>query len=103
MKDRPDKQSQKPKAEETHATGGSPGEGQGRKEEAGESGVYPASGPLPLGHADTRRQAAWGRGSAARPGMKIMGPPTFGPCLLRQRNSLSKGLTHRSRLNEPVE
>jgi Raf kinase inhibitor-like YbhB/YbcL family protein len=42
---------------------GRPGGGQGRKDEVGRSGVYPASGPLPPGgDAPIRTEAEWGQG-----------------------------------------
>jgi uncharacterized membrane protein len=41
---------------------GRPGGGQGRVDEVGETGVYPASGPLPEGDADIQGMASWGQG-----------------------------------------
>ncbi len=47
--------------EEHQDRGGMPGDGVGRREETGGSGVYPASGPAPPGDAEVRGQASWGR------------------------------------------
>jgi hypothetical protein len=41
---------------------GMPGGGQGRADEVGRSGVYPASGPLPPENAPAQGQASWGQG-----------------------------------------
>ncbi|HZQ35024.1 MAG TPA: hypothetical protein VFD32_03760 [Dehalococcoidia bacterium] len=41
---------------------GMPDDGQGRREQPGRSGVYPASGPLPPDDAPLRTEAEWGQG-----------------------------------------
>jgi hypothetical protein len=47
--------------EEHQDRGGMPGDGVGRREETGHSGVYPTSGPSPPGDAEVRGQGTWGR------------------------------------------
>lgn len=53
---------------ETDDEAGMPGDGAGRREEAGGSGVYPASGPLPEGDVPVRGQQGWGQGSSGPAG-----------------------------------
>jgi hypothetical protein len=52
---------------------GVPGDGRGRTDEVGHSGVYPASGPLPRGEAPLRTQAAWGQGERGPAGAEDSG------------------------------
>jgi len=52
---------------------GQPGGGQGRVDEVGGSGVYPASGPLPKGDAPIRAPAAWGQGERGAAGYQDHG------------------------------
>lgn len=48
--------------------GGQPGGGQGRRDEVGGSGVYPASGPHPPGEAEVQGMASWGQGERGAAG-----------------------------------
>lgn len=73
MKNRSDTESRKQQAENPKSSGGSPGEGKGRKEEAKGSGVYPASGPLPSGQAGIRTQAERGQGDHGAEGYEDHG------------------------------
>jgi hypothetical protein len=66
---------------------GQPGGGQGRVDEVGGSGVYPASGPRPpSGDADVQGMASWGQGERGAAGYEDHGtseaqhiPPTTPP------------------------
>ncbi len=52
---------------------GEPGGGQGRRDVARGSGVYPMSGPLPRGNPVLRTEAAWGQGERGAAGYKDSG------------------------------
>jgi CBS domain-containing protein len=52
---------------------GVPGGGQGRIDEVGRSGVYPASGPFPGTNAEVRPMASWGQGERGAAGYKDHG------------------------------
>jgi hypothetical protein len=52
---------------------GMPGGGQGRVDEVGRSGVYPASGPHPSGNAELRDMASWGQGERGAAGYEDSG------------------------------
>ncbi len=52
---------------------GVPGEGQGRTEQPGRTGVYPASGPLPPDDAPLRTEAEWGQGERGAAGANDAG------------------------------
>lgn len=52
---------------------GYPGGGAGRIDEVGESGVYPASGPLPGRQAEVRGMASWGQGERGAEGYEDHG------------------------------
>lgn len=52
---------------------GVPGEGQGRSEQPGRTGVYPASGPLPPDEAPLRTEAEWGLGERGAAGASDAG------------------------------
>lgn len=55
-------------------TGGMPGDGAGRVEKTGKSGVYPMSGPLPEGEdAPIEDMASWGQGERGAKGRKDHG------------------------------
>lgn len=47
---------------------GNPGGGQGRVDEVGHSGVYPASGPWPEGDAPVQGEMSWGQGDRGEEG-----------------------------------
>lgn len=54
--------------------GGMPGDGAGRVEKTGKSGVYPMSGPLPEGEdAPIEDMASWGQGKRGAAGRKDHG------------------------------
>jgi hypothetical protein len=54
--------------------GGMPGDGAGRVEKTGKSGVYPMSGPLPEGEdAPIEDMASWGQGERGAEGRKDHG------------------------------
>jgi hypothetical protein len=54
--------------------GGMPGDGAGRKEKPGKSGVYPMSGPLPEdADAPLEDMASWGQGERGAAGRKDHG------------------------------
>jgi hypothetical protein len=60
--------------EERKRESGLPGGGQGRIDEVGRSGVYPASGPLPPSpDAPVRGQASWGQGERGAKGYEDSG------------------------------
>ncbi len=52
---------------------GQPGGGAGQREEAGGSGVYPASGPLPPENAPYHGMASWGQGERGAAGYEDSG------------------------------
>lgn len=52
---------------------GMPGGGQGRTDEVGGSGVYPASGPMPQGNAPVQGEASWGQGDRGAAGYQDSG------------------------------
>jgi CBS domain-containing protein len=52
---------------------GVPGEGAGRKDEVGYSGVYPMSGPHPKGEAPVVTPASWGQGKRGAAGYEDHG------------------------------
>ncbi len=52
---------------------GMPGGGAGRREEAGGSGVYPASGPEPEENAPYHGMASWGQGERGAAGYEDSG------------------------------
>lgn len=52
---------------------GMPGGGQGRTDEVGGSGVYPASGPLPDENAPAQGMASWGQGERGAAGYEDHG------------------------------
>lgn len=52
---------------------GMPGDGKGRTEQPGRSGVYPASGPLPPDDAPVRTEAEWGQGERGAAGANDAG------------------------------
>jgi hypothetical protein len=53
---------------------GRPGGGAGRRDEVGQSGVYPMSGGLPKGkHPEIRTPAAWGQGDRGAEGYNDSG------------------------------
>jgi hypothetical protein len=56
-----------------------PGAGKGRIDRVGESGVYPASGPLPEGEAETKGMAAWGQGERGAEGYEDHGDSEISP------------------------
>ncbi len=59
---------------------GNPGGGQGRTDEVGGSGVYPASGPLPPeGDARTQGMASWGQGERGSAGYEDSGSSEINP------------------------
>lgn len=60
--------------EEHKRESGLPGGGQGRRDEVGRTGVYPASGPLPEGDAEYRGQMEWGQGVRGAVGYYDSGP-----------------------------
>ena len=53
--------------------GGMPGQGVGRREEPGKTGVYPMSGPSPASDAPIRNQESWGQGGAGESGYRDSG------------------------------
>jgi uncharacterized membrane protein len=57
----------------TNRDSGQPGGGQGRKDVVGGTGVYPASGPLPEGDAETQGMASWGQGERGAAGYEDSG------------------------------
>ncbi len=59
--------------EEQKRESGWPGGGQGRVDEVGGSGVYPASGPYPSGDAEVRGEASWGQGERGAEGYEDHG------------------------------
>ena len=59
--------------EEQKRESGRPGGGQGRVDEVGGSGVYPASGPTPPGDAEVRGLASWGQGERGAAGYEDHG------------------------------
>jgi hypothetical protein len=65
--------------EEQQDRGGMPGDGVGRREETGHSGVYPASGPPPPGDAEVRGQASWGRERGAEGQDEAVAPEVSAP------------------------
>ena len=72
MADRPDERQEAP----GEGTRGVPGEGKGRRDEVGPTGIYPASGPHPPGDAPIR-----GQGALAHPEERELindEPPTSG-------------------------
>jgi hypothetical protein len=52
---------------------GEPGGGQGRVDEVGRTGVYPASGPLPPGEAEVRTPATFVHGQKDAEGRDVEG------------------------------
>ncbi len=52
---------------------GMPGGGEGRTDQVGGSGVYPASGPLPRGNAPVQGEASWGQGERGAAGYEDSG------------------------------
>jgi hypothetical protein len=58
---------------------GQPGGGAGRREEVGESGVYPASGPPPEGDAEVHGMASWGQGERGAEGYEDHGDSEIRP------------------------
>jgi hypothetical protein len=63
-----------PLPDEQKRESGLPGGGQGRRDEVGRTGVYPASGPLPEGDAEYRGQMEWGQGLRGAAGYYDSGP-----------------------------
>src|SRR4051794_2599895 len=64
-----ERQEQAKTTEEQKRESGVPGGGQGRVDEVGCSGVYPASGPMPpSSDAPVRGQASWGQGERGAEG-----------------------------------
>lgn len=59
--------------EESKCESGVPGGGKGRKDEVGRSGVYPMSGPHPVGNAEIKQQASWGQGERGAAGFEDHG------------------------------
>jgi hypothetical protein len=58
---------------------GRPGGGQGRVDEVGGSGVYPASGPYPKENAETQGMASWGQGERGAEGYQDHGDSEVHP------------------------
>lgn len=58
---------------------GRPGGGQGRVDEVGGSGVYPASGPYPKENAETQGMASWGQGERGAEGYQDHGESEIHP------------------------
>lgn len=58
---------------------GMPGDGAGRRDEVGGSGVYPASGPLPEGDLPVRGQQGWGQGASGPAGYDESGSSELSP------------------------
>lgn len=52
---------------------GTPGGGQGRTDVVGQTGVYPASGPMPEGDAEIQGMASWGQGERGAAGYEDSG------------------------------
>jgi hypothetical protein len=52
---------------------GQPGGGQGRIDEVGRTGVYPASGPLPSGEAEVRTPGSFVHGQTDEQGRDVEG------------------------------
>jgi hypothetical protein len=69
-----ERQEQAKTPEEQKRESGMPGGGQGRVDEVGRSGVYPASGPMPTSSdAPVRGQASWGQGERGAEGYEDSG------------------------------
>lgn len=60
-------------ATEPDRESGAPGDGRGRKDEVGGSGVYPASAENAPRSAEIRTQAAWGQGDRGAAGYEDSG------------------------------
>ncbi len=59
---------------------GMPGDGKGRRDEVGKSGVYPASGPLPDDpNATYQGEASWGQGERGSAGYEDSGTSEIHP------------------------
>jgi hypothetical protein len=58
---------------------GRPGGGEGRRDEVGGSGVYPASGPEAPDDARLRTQAEWGQGERGAEGREDSGRSELNP------------------------
>ena len=52
---------------------GVPGGGKGRRDEVGRSGVYPMSGPHPVGNVEIKQQASWGQSERGAAGYEDHG------------------------------
>lgn len=62
------------RGEDTRRESGEPGGGTGRRDEVGQSGVYPMSGGLPPGkHPQIRTPASWGQGDRGAEGYEDSG------------------------------
>jgi hypothetical protein len=59
--------------DEDQRESGMAGGGKGRKDEVGQSGVYPMSGPHPPGNAEIKGQASWGQGERGAAGYEEHG------------------------------
>jgi len=64
---------QQARSAEERRESGQPGGGQGRRDEVGGSGVYPASGPNAPADAELRTQAEWGQGDRGAAGYEDSG------------------------------
>jgi hypothetical protein len=58
---------------------GMPGGGQGRVDQVGGSGVYPASGPMPKSNAQAQGEASWGQGERGSAGYEDSGESEVHP------------------------
>ncbi len=68
---------------------GAPGGGAGRVEEAGGSGVYPASGPWPKENAPFEGEMSWGQGKRGQAGYNDSGDSEITPPEQQQRGAPS--------------
>ncbi len=86
-------ESQRAKAQDEQTSqreSGEPGGGQGRRDEVGDTGVYPMSAGIPEGmHLEIRTPAAWGQGERGAEGYNDTG----GSELVMRDGQLLGGLT----------
>jgi hypothetical protein len=68
-----DAQSYRESRTESGTESGMPGGGQGRTDRVGQTGVYPASGPMPEGDAEVQGMASWGQGERGAAGYEDSG------------------------------
>lgn len=87
---RASKQREKENELDNRRESGKPGGGQGRRDEVGQSGVYPMSAGIPEGrHLEIRTMASWGQGKRGAEGYEDSG----GSELVWRDGQLLGGLT----------